>query len=128
MKWKPIDWYRWDFSGKGKNLVGLLNDKEMKIWNAALEYQDTREGETGHGEVVTYFSIRLHQEVGGEREIIVPSAILHDIGWSQLSENERKLFYDKTTDTIDGRQIFERYEPILRARHQEQGKILAKKI
>lgn len=115
----PINYDSWDFSGRGKNIVDFLNSVEKNIWERALPFQDKR-NDTGHAEFVTHFALKLlNFHPNTEREIIVPTAILHDIGWSQMSETELKLFYDKN---------MERYEPILRARHQEQGIIKAREI
>lgn len=124
----PINYRTWDFSGKGKNIKPLLSDIEKKIWNLALPYQDTRKGELGHGEFVTYFALKLTNILRGERKIVIPAAILHDIGWSQLTKVEHELFYESAIDTVSELQIWQRYEPILRARHQEQGVILGKRI
>ncbi len=118
MIYKPIDYSTWDFSGKGKNIVNFLNDVEMKIWNDAHQYQDKRQ-DKGHAEVVTYFALELLKHIDGNREIVTPAAILHDIGWSQMFDEERKLFRTP---------IFTKYEPVLRERHQEEGVKLAKKL
>ncbi len=119
MNYKPIDYKTWNFDGTGKNIKPLLSDDEKKLWDAALEFQDSRKGEKGHAETVTYFAINLILHTGGKRQIIVPSAILHDIGWSKLHPVERQLFYIPQ---------WERYESILRQRHQEEGEKLAKEI
>lgn len=126
--YKPIDYNTWNFDGTGKNIEPLFNSKEKRVWEAALPYQDTREGEIGHAEAVTYFSFKLNDLLEGDRKVTIPTAILHDIGWSQLTESERKLFYETEIDSASGLQVWQRYEPILRARHQEQGSKLAKKI
>lgn len=123
-----IDYSKWDFSGKGSNLLHLFKDKEKRLWKSSFEYQDTRRGEKGHAEVVTYLALRLLEQVGGDREVVVPAAMLHDIGWSQLTNLERELFYVKDIDTFTKQQVWKRYEPILRSRHQEQGVILARKL
>ena len=31
MDYQVTDYSKWDFSGQGKNLIGLLNDQEIKI-------------------------------------------------------------------------------------------------
>jgi len=118
MNYQPINYSKWDFSGKGVNIIPLLTKQEEKIWYDSLPYQDKR-NDIGHAEIVTYFSIKLLEYLKGIREIIVPAAIEHDIGWSQLSKTELDLFADKNR---------KRYSSILRARHQEEGIDLSKKI
>lgn len=116
----PIDYRNWDFSGRGKNILHLLEDDEKELWNLALPYQDSRPDETGHGEYVVYSALKLIPFVGGISKIIVGSATTHDIGWSQLHKVERELFCTPG--------IWERYEPILRARHQEEGEKLSREL
>ena len=128
LDYQPVDYKAWNFDGQGKNIINKLLPIERNIWNSALPYQDSREGETGHAEFVVYFALRLNEILKGNREITVPAVILHDVGWSQLTETERKLFYETEIDSTSGKPVWERYEPILRARHQEQGSELAKKI
>ncbi len=126
----PINYNSWNFLGIGNNIFGYLNSIEEKIWDSALSYQDKR-NDTGHAENVTYFALKLLNYIPEDRklvrEIVVPSAILHDIGWSQLTETERKLFYECSNDG-KWKQVWERYEPILRLRHQEQGVCLSGRL
>jgi len=92
-----------------------------------LPFQDKR-NDTGHVENVTYFALRLLEHFPEvKRDIVMPAAILHDTGWSQLTDTERALFYE-TGDDGTGTQICIRYDPILRARHQEQGVYMAGRI
>ncbi len=109
--YQPLNYNLWDFSGQGKNIANLLQPIEKGIWDKALEYQDKRI-DTGHAEFVTYFALELLKYEPVNREIVVPAAILHDIGWSQMSLAEVNLFSDPN---------MKRYEPALRARHQEEG-------
>ena len=81
-----------------------------------------------HAEFVTYFALKLTPIVGGDRLITVPTAILHDTGWNQMTQTELDLFYIKDTDPATKKQIYERYEAVLRARHQELGVELAKRL
>lgn len=128
LDYKPIDYKTWNFDGQGKNILNELLPIEKEIWNKSLEFQDTRRGETGHAECVAYFALKLTKLIDAEREIVIPTAILHDIGWSQLTKSERSLFYEVEIDPTSGKQVWERYEPILRARHQEQGVRLSEKV
>lgn len=118
MEYAHIDYPRWDFSGIGSNIAAKLNASEKVIWQKALPFQDKR-NDKGHAESVTYFALELLEQISADRRVVIPAAILHDIGWSQMSKTELDLFYDKN---------WERYELILRARHQEEGVDLAKRL
>lgn len=106
-----IDYQHWDFHGKGRNIDSMMDSPEKLIWNSALPLQDKR-NDKGHAEFVTYFALKLLEQIPAQRNIVVPAAILHDTGWNQMSKTELELFYDKN---------WQRYEPVLRARHQEEG-------
>jgi len=125
-KYTPINYDSWNFNGQGMNIVPFLNEKEKKLWNANLPFIDKRD-DLGHIELVTYFTLNLLDMFPHAiREVCVPAAILHDNGWSQMTETELNLFYESKQDE-KGIEIWRRYEPILRARHQELGADLAKK-
>jgi putative nucleotidyltransferase with HDIG domain len=115
---KPIDYSTWNFDGKGNNILPLLNESEKDIWEIALPYQDKRD-DSGHAECVAYFALKLTDLLRADRRITIPAAILHDIGWSQMTKEELVEFYLPD---------FKEREPRLRKRHQEEGVILAKKI
>lgn len=114
----PIDYRTYSLEGKGYNIIADLDILEKRIWDASFPFQDKRQ-DTGHAETVTYFALKLTKILGGDREITIPAAILHDTGWSQMTQTELDLFYINE---------WERYEPVLRARHQETGSGLAKTI
>lgn len=98
-----------------------LTTKEIfkKIWELALPYQDKRD-DAGHAEIVTNFAILLCELEKASDDIIVPAAILHDIGWSQMPEGERFLIFDKNKTPEAERKV--------RIRHQEDGSKLANEI
>lgn len=111
-----IDYSRWDFSGRGKNLSSLLNDSERKIWDIALPFQDKRQ-DIGHGESVAYSALQLLNYSSANREIIVPAAILHDTGWSQVSERDRIESSAERLSPEENRRV--------RLQHEEEGVKLA---
>lgn len=113
-----IDYKKWNPDGKGKNIINMLTTRERELWKKALRFQDKR-NDAGHVEVATYFALQLLPHIAGDRKIVVPAIILHDTGWSQMSEVELKLFYDKH---------WKDYEPVSRARHQEEGARKAREI
>jgi putative nucleotidyltransferase with HDIG domain len=91
----------------------------QKIWETALPYQDKRD-DVGHAEIVTKFAIKLCELEKADGDIVIPAAILHDIGWSQLKDSERFLMFENNISNED----------LLRLRfgHQEEGVKLAKEI
>lgn len=91
-----------------------MNKEFKKIWRLALIYQDKRD-DKGHAKIVTDYAIKLCQLEKANLEIVVPAAILHDIGWSQLSGKDRFSMFQN--DAVK-----------LRFNHQKEGVILAKKI
>ncbi|MFC1682213.1 hypothetical protein ACFL0X_01180 [Nanoarchaeota archaeon] len=136
-EYEPINYSTWNFDGQGHNILDnrLLSPDEKKVWEAALPFQDSREGETGHGEAVTYFALKLLEKYSMDMHgnipntgVVTRATILHDIGWSQLTESERKLFYEEAIDPSIEKPVWQRYEPILRARHQEMGVVKAREI
>lgn len=58
-----------------------------KIWNLALPYQDKRDDE-GHAEFVLKTAVELIKLENADENIVIPSAILHDIGWSKVPKEE----------------------------------------
>lgn len=90
-----------------------------QIWELALPYQDARD-DAGHARVVTMYAIAICGNENTDANVVVPAAILHDIGWSQLNEDERMLIFNK--DNPKELRLKMRY------RHQEEGVKLAKEI
>ena len=90
-----------------------------KIWEIALPYQDKRT-DRGHARIVTEYAIKLCKTENIDDRIVVPAAILHDIGWSQVSTKDRKVIFspDKTPEI----------EYKIRIKHQKEGVKLARKI
>jgi len=117
MNHKPIDYSIWNFEGIGKNINGFFNATEKKLWDIALPYQDKRD-DIGHAENVTYFALKLVDYLKADREIIIPAALLHDIGWSQLSGINKDFYASLGTDS----------ELELRLKHQKKGVRLATKL
>ena len=114
-----IDYKRWDFTGRGKNILPFLTQQERAIWFAALPFQDKR-NDPGQGEIVTYFSLFLLRLIYARRKIVIPSAILHDIGWGKIKnadEIHRNAIRDGIVDII-----------AYRMTHQTKGVEIAQEI
>src|SRR3989344_5660711 len=84
-------WVSGDKAREGGNIRHFLNlnDKELHIWDTAIPYQDQRE-DPGQAELVTYFAIQLLKYIKADRNIVVPAAMMHDIGWYKTDVNEWK--------------------------------------
>ncbi|HBI16599.1 MAG TPA: hypothetical protein DDY52_00350 [Candidatus Moranbacteria bacterium] len=96
-----------------------MKDKYKKIWELALPYQDKRD-DKGHAKIVTEYTFELCQIEKANEIVAVAAAILHDIGWSKLSQEERlNIFGSKITPEAE-------YE--IRLKHQNESVKLAKKI
>jgi len=90
-----------------------------KIWEIALPYQDKRNDE-GHARIVTEYAIKLCGIKNVNDMIVVPAAILHDIGWSQLPKEDWMVIFEPNKT--------EEMEYAVRIKHQDEGVKLAKKI
>lgn len=96
-----------------------MKEKYQKIWDVALPFQDKRD-DKGHSEVVTEYAIKMCSLEEVNPDIVVPAAILHDIGWSKLTKEERMSIFDKNLPR-------ETYLE-MRYKHQEEGVKLARQI
>ncbi len=96
-----------------------MKEEFKKIWEIALPYQDKRD-DKGHARIVTEYAIKLCETESVNDMIIVPAAILHDIGWSQLPKEDWQVIFDpnKTPEM----------EYAVRIKHQDEGVKLAEKI
>ena len=66
-------------------IILYMEEIFQKIWDLAEEYQDKRDDE-GHAKTVLEYAIKLLEILPANEKIVIPAAILHDIGWSQLSK------------------------------------------
>ena len=119
----PIDYRKWiigDDARKGVNIkrLNLLSSKELEILEEAIPFQDQR-NDPGQGEIVAYFAIQLLKYIQGDREITVPAAILHDIGFYGCDPNAWKNLVKSGGNTESEAN---------RRPHQNRGLILAGRI
>jgi HD superfamily phosphodiesterase len=56
-----------------------------RIWEMACPYLNTRENDI-HTELSMGFAHALLEKEGGDRDIVIPAIILHDIGWKSIPE------------------------------------------
>lgn len=99
--------------------MNFMKEKFKKIWEMAIPFQDKRD-DNGHAEIVTNYAIQLCKLEKIKDDIVVPAAILHDIGWSCLTKKERFLIFDPCLTPEAERKI--------RIKHEEKSAKLAKKI
>ena len=87
-----------------------------KIWDLALPRQDNK-GDIGHAKVTREYAYKLLETEKGNPDVVIPAIILHDIGWSKLTEDEGMSVFDphKTRE--------QKLE--MRYKHQEEGVKLA---
>ncbi len=90
-----------------------------KIWELALPYQDKRD-DKGHAEITTSYALKLLESERGNENVVVPAIILHDIGWSQLTKDERMTIFDHSATKDEKLRV--------RYRHQDEGVRLGKDI
>ena len=90
-----------------------------RIRRAALPFQDKRDDE-GHAETVVEFAEILCKLANTDRDIVIPAAILHDIGWSRVPKEEALKIFPKD--------IPEEEKMRIKKMHEKEGALLARQI
>jgi HD superfamily phosphodiesterase len=91
----------------------------QEIWKLSSEYQE--QDSNNHVTSVLAFARKLVKIKNANADIIIPSAILHDIGWSQVSEEVHNIIHDKRKK--NSKEYFS-----ARFKHQDEGVKLARQI
>jgi HD superfamily phosphodiesterase len=68
---------------------GLFEEHERifeKIWQSAKAYLDTRKNDI-HTETSIRLAFTLIEKEGGDKDIVIPAIILHDVGWKEVPES-----------------------------------------
>lgn len=96
-----------------------MKEKFKKIWDIALSYQDKRD-DLGHARIVTKYAIQICEIENIDDCVVVPAAILHDVGWSQLPKKDWLIIFDpnRTPEA----------ERVVRIKHQNESVRLAEII
>lgn len=89
------------------------------IWAEAKELQDLREDE-GHARAVTDFAIALCKLLGGDERVVIPAAILHDIGYYGM---DKKVLIDLMAGKLS-----EEHTKKIKEDHMKNGSELAREI
>jgi HD superfamily phosphodiesterase len=99
----------------------IHNMKEIfqRIWDLAFKYQDKRD-DIGHARITLNYAKKLIELENGDEDIVIPSIILHDIGWSQMPA--------AVIEVIVTPGEFLQQEHIVRRAHEEEGVKLAARI
>ncbi len=69
-----------------------LTHTEESIFQAARQYLGARDNEA-HTLIVVDFALRLMMLYEADRSVVIPAAILHDVGWSRVPEEIRLRAY-----------------------------------
>jgi len=81
--------------------------------------QDLRD-DTGHAEIVTSFAQKLCKIFGADEDVVIPAAILHDIGYYEMDNNlVREMMAKK---------LSEEQEEKIKIEHMERGVKFAEQI
>ncbi|MDP2926484.1 MAG: hypothetical protein Q8N99_08960 [Nanoarchaeota archaeon] len=123
-KYIPIDYRTWVLGNEARNGVnikrlGVLTPKELELWNNSVHYQDQR-NDPGHGEISTFFGIRLLDYLPGIREVVIPSIIFHDTGWHGNDPDAWKRLVESNKGNL---KVLDSEE--LRRPHQNRGIMVA---
>ena len=101
-------------------IAGLCDDPRWPVLIAkAQPYQDTRDDE-GHSATVVRWAAALlaTEETSAEAAVVLPAALLHDVGWSSLTREEKEPLFRERSDSPTVR--------ALRLRHEQEGVRLAR--
>ncbi|MBI5445496.1 MAG: HD domain-containing protein [Deltaproteobacteria bacterium] len=78
-----------------------------RIFQLALPSLQTRENES-HTKIAHAFAERLLSREGGDRSIVVPAILLHDVGWSRVPEHLQLLAFGPHMSRPELRDVHER--------------------
>jgi|WetSurMetagenome_2_1015567.scaffolds.fasta_scaffold62672_3 hypothetical protein len=75
-----------------------LNPVEERIFQLAQAYLLTVRRDDIHVRNALYFTFKLLETEPGQRDIVVPAIILHDVGWSEVSEEMMSKAFGPAAD------------------------------
>jgi hypothetical protein len=93
-----------------------LNTIEEKIYQITQAYLLTIRKDDIHVRNALYFAFKLLETEPGERDIVIPAVILHDVGWSKVPEGIISKAFGPTADLR------------LTRIHEEAGAIIAANV
>jgi HD superfamily phosphohydrolase YqeK len=93
-----------------------MKESHKEIRRLAEPYLDTRKNDT-HTDISTGFAFKLLEREGGDEDTVIPSIILHDVGWKRVPEElHLKVFGPKAES------------PELNRIHEVEGVKIAREI
>ncbi|MCL4367590.1 MAG: HD domain-containing protein [Actinobacteria bacterium] len=109
--------------GRAVPRVGMTDERRdqvagryQEILELARPYLDTR-GNEEHTEGSVAFAWQLLDAEGGDPDVVIPGVILHDVGWSEVREDEQLLAFGPAST-----------RPDLNRLHEEKGAEIAAAI
>ena len=99
-----------------ENVPDIEDPLHKSIFEKAEPYLRTRHNVI-HTVISYWYAMRLLSVEGGARSIVAPAILLHDVGWSTLSEERQLLAFGPVVK-----------EPDLRRQHEIEGARLAGSI
>jgi HD superfamily phosphodiesterase len=105
----------------------MMESKFQRIWQLAGPYLETRQNDI-HTRVSVKFAYRLLQKEDGDRDIVIPAVILHDVGWIRVPEDLQPKAYGSKATSVEINRIHEVEgakiaEEILRGIEYDQDKV-----
>lgn len=99
-----------------------LNDKHLLIWDKVkpLLAKVKKKDYVLHVEMVTKAMSELIKKEGGDSAILIPAALLHDVGWSEVPDH-LQLATKKEDKVNAGKQHIEKAPAIIRRILSELG-------
>lgn len=71
-----------------------------QIWDTALPFQDKRD-DAGHAFITLEYAKQLVDLEQGNPDVILPAIILHDTGWSRLTQAEWRIVFSSSATAED---------------------------
>jgi HD superfamily phosphodiesterase len=87
-----------------------------KIRKLAAPYLSTRNNDI-HTDIAVEFGLKLLEKESGDKEIVIPALILHDVGWKMVPEELQALAYGPKIKS-----------PELNKMHEVEGAKIAKEL
>jgi HD superfamily phosphodiesterase len=108
-------------TSKSTEEIGIRDWPEfiVRLFREAAPYLAVR-GDLLHARISHQYAVALMNEEGGDRRIVEPAVILHDVGWSGLEPHQIKAAYGVKADSPEA----ERLNRI----HESEGASTARRI
>ena len=113
-----INWRNWNPSRKFSNILHKLTPLEIMLVNLAEPYQDTRD-DIGQAELVTVFVLKGSEYIDADREVVIPSAIIHDTGYI-IAPNDFRELVKKEKEKPELNRLMRMEHQIIGANHAYQ--------